>query len=380
MRRASLLILLLVSCKKEQQATPAKGSAAPEAALAGDAAVATPDAAAAVSIHLLPAVPSTIRLSSRVKNNAIKPEHIADGKLETAWNSATGELKGAWVEVSVDGASIDAIKLTVGHTGRGAKGEDYFTMNPRIRAVTITDDGKPLGRFELDITKRELQTIRVAPKGILRITVDEIEKGSKAKWRETAISELEVWGTPAPGWKPPEKPLVPAFEVAGVVVAQAPDPCANIEDEREEFNRTHDFSGATGPGADDHNYPPTCADFDLPIGLGTLHAPWSSGVARCYIHDEIYGPQECTITFAAGSRTAVVGVGEHDKAVGVEVTAIEEKDVIAGGEPELVVRLTVDEKPRLVVCRSRPTLACSDAIDTGGKDDASAIAAHPLKF
>src|SRR5687768_3801090 len=122
MRRAPLLLLLLfVSCKKEQQATPAKGSAAPELAVAGDAAIATPDAVAATSIQLLPAVPSTIRLSSRVKNKTIKPEHIADGKLDTAWNSVTGELKGAWVEVTVEGAAIDAIKLTAGHTGRGAK-------------------------------------------------------------------------------------------------------------------------------------------------------------------------------------------------------------------------------------------------------------------
>src|SRR6476661_8208174 len=142
MRRELLFVLLLVSCKKEQQATPAKGSgsAAPEVAV-GDAAVATPDASAATSINLLRAVPSTIRVSSRVNNKTIKPEHIADRSLDTAWSSVTGQLVGAWIEVSVDDAQIDAVKLTVGHTGHGKKGEDYFTMNPRIRAVKIDDDG-----------------------------------------------------------------------------------------------------------------------------------------------------------------------------------------------------------------------------------------------
>jgi hypothetical protein len=337
------------------------------------------DAQASSSISLLAAVPSAIRVSSRVKNKTIKPEHIADGSLDTAWNSATGELEGAWVEVAVDGATIDSIKLTAGHTGHGAKGEDYFTMNPRIRAVKLDDDGKPLGTFELDVNKRELQTIRVAPKGTLRITVDEIEPGSKKNWRETAISELEVWGTPSPGWKKPDKPLVPAFEVQGED-AEVPDQCANIEKERDEFNRTHDFSNCNGMGCDDHAYPPTCSEFPLPANLPRLSPPWSNGIATCYKHDEIYGQNECAITFAQGTAVASVTMGDPEHPVAWEVTGMEEKDVIAGGPTELVVRISVDGTPKLVVCRSRPTLSCTEAFDTDGKDDAAAIAAHPLEF
>jgi hypothetical protein len=53
------------------------------------------------------------------------------------------ELVGAWFEVSVeDGAWIPELRMTVGHTGTGPKGEDYFVMNPRIKAVDIVADGK----------------------------------------------------------------------------------------------------------------------------------------------------------------------------------------------------------------------------------------------
>jgi hypothetical protein len=251
-------------------------------------------------------------------------------------------------------------------------------MNPRIRAVTLDDDGTPLGTFPLDITKRELQTIRVAPKGTLRITIDEIEPGSKKTWREAAISELEVWGTPALGWKQPSLPLVPTVVVAGVV-EKAPDPCANIEKDRDEFNRTHDYSGMTGPGGEDHNYPPTCGDFAVPPNLAQLSPPWSGAASSCYIDDEIYGPKSCGLTFASGGKTAFAGI-EGDKAVDMSIESVDEKDMIPGGDHELAVRFKVDSATMLVVCRAQPTLACTEPFDTAGKDDASAIAAHPLKF
>src|SRR4051812_321727 len=118
-----ILVVAIAACRKEQRApVPERGSA--QLALApADATIAVVTDAGGGPIDLFRAVPSTIRVSSNVKNRAIKPEHIADGNMETAWNSATGELVGAWIEISVDGAEIESLKMTVGHTGHGPKGE-----------------------------------------------------------------------------------------------------------------------------------------------------------------------------------------------------------------------------------------------------------------
>jgi hypothetical protein len=358
MRRELLFVLLLVSCKKEQQATPAKGSgsAAPEVAV-GDAAVATSDAAAATSINLLRAVPSTIRLSSRVNNRTIKPEHIADRSLDTAWSSVTGQLVGAWIEVSVDDAQIDAVKLTVGHTGHGKKGEDYFTMNPRIRAVKIDDDGKPLGTYELDITKRELQTITVKPTGTMRITVTEIEPGSKKSWKEIAVSELEVWGTPLPGWKQPEPALDPNIEVFGEA-ATPPDPCADIAERRVAFGDPRDRD-SPGPGGDDHAYPPTCEELPMPASASSLSSPWSNYSVGCPVNDEIYGPKDCFLRFRSGNRTAEIQVSSSMAHDTIEVSSIDAEDVIAGGHLELIVKFKHRDGDALFVCTDAPKLGCA---------------------
>ncbi len=309
--RLSVVVVVVVvagaGCKKEQQVTPAKGSgsAAPSvsdaAAARSDAAVAS-DAAVGGAVELLHAVPATVRVSSRVNNPKILPEHIVDRSFDTAWNSRTGDLVGAWVEVSVDDAQIEQVKLTVGHTGHGKKGEDYFTMNPRIAEVSVTDDGKPLGTFPMDVDNRGLQTIAEKPAGTLRITVTKIVSGSKKNWREIAISELEVWGTLAPGVVATHSD--PLVEVDGAPTG-APDPCADIEAARVAFGDPHRLD-TDGPGGDDHNYPPTCAELPLPANASNLSAPWSSLAGGCPIADEIYGPKDCVLSFRSGNRVASI--------------------------------------------------------------------------
>src|SRR5262245_4425916 len=87
-------------------------------------------------VELLHAVPTTVRVSSQVRNATIKPEHLVDRDFNTAWNSRTGELAGAWIQVTVPaGAKIEQLQMTAGHTGHGPHGEDYFTMNQRITQV-----------------------------------------------------------------------------------------------------------------------------------------------------------------------------------------------------------------------------------------------------
>src|SRR5207244_7057122 len=135
-------------------------------------------------------VPVAVRVSSRVANKKILPAHLVDRDLATAWNSATGDLVGAWIDVTLPrGAAIEELRMTAGFTGHGPTGEDYFTMNPRIRKVAVTADGKPAGTFALDIARRDLQSFSVHAGDVLRIEVAAIEAGTKPSWREISVSE-----------------------------------------------------------------------------------------------------------------------------------------------------------------------------------------------
>jgi hypothetical protein len=46
---------------------------------------------------LLGIVPAKIAVSSAVRNPRDFPEHLVDGDPNTAWNSQTGDLAGAWI-------------------------------------------------------------------------------------------------------------------------------------------------------------------------------------------------------------------------------------------------------------------------------------------
>ncbi len=153
-------------------------------------------AAHADPVNLLTHHASVINVGSTVANKAIKPEHLVDGKLDTAWNSATGDLVGARIIVRFPATvKVEAIKLTVGFTKIDKKLGDLFTKNPRIKKVRVTHD-KLVVENELDIANRALQTIPITGGGgDYKIEVLAIEPGSKKDWRETCISELEVWGT-----------------------------------------------------------------------------------------------------------------------------------------------------------------------------------------
>jgi hypothetical protein len=158
-------------------------------------------------VNLLTSTPSTIAVSSTVDNAAIKPEHIADGKLDTAWNSRTGDFA-PHVLVRVPAtAKVSSVKLTAGFTKVDKKLGDLFTMNPRIKKVRVTAGAKTQD-FDLDIAKRDLQELTIdLPGGDIDIAVLAYEPGTKKTWREISISELEVWGTTSVAPKP-QKPAV----------------------------------------------------------------------------------------------------------------------------------------------------------------------------
>lgn len=169
-------------------------------------------------VNLLTSAPSTIAVSSTVDNVKIRPEHIADGKLDSAWNSATGQIIGAWVAVRVPaGARIKQIKLTPGFAAVDKRHGDLFTKNARIKKLRLHHAGRAIKDVTLDPAKRGLQTIDVdVSGGDLRLEVIEAEPGSKKTWREACISELEVWGTLPAGTVAPAKKLKPAVRLGSL--------------------------------------------------------------------------------------------------------------------------------------------------------------------
>ena len=163
-------------------------------------------------VNLLTHAPTTVAVSSTVANASIVPDHIADGKLATAWNSKTGELVGAWVAVRLPAdAKVSAVKLTAGFAHKDRRG-DLFTMNPRIKKVRVSHNGKPIGEHALDIANRGLQAIPVnVTGGDLELRVLEIAPGTKPAWKEACISELEVRGS-----VPRPTKTKPKFRIGGL--------------------------------------------------------------------------------------------------------------------------------------------------------------------
>jgi hypothetical protein len=159
-------------------------------------------------------VPTAVAVSSTVDNANIKPDQLIDGKMTTAWNSVTGGQH-EWVAVRVPvKAHVTAIKLTAGFTAIDKKLGDLFTENIRIKKVVVTRYGATLGEFPLDTNNRELQTLKVdGDGGDFKIYITETIPGSKKNWKEVSISELEVWGTPAP-----VDPAAPAVKPAPIIV------------------------------------------------------------------------------------------------------------------------------------------------------------------
>ncbi len=157
-------------------------------------------AAPARQVDLLQSVPTTLAVSSTVRNERDLPSHLFDGRLDTAWNGLTGQLD-AWIALRLPPeVKIDALLMTVGYTARDEK-VDRFTANQRITKVRISRNGATLREVALDPKKRGLQRIPIGTAGgELRIEVLDTLPGSKPHWQEICVSELKVLGTaPSPG-------------------------------------------------------------------------------------------------------------------------------------------------------------------------------------
>ncbi len=142
-------------------------------------------------------MPSKVAVSSAVQNRYDFPEHLLDGKNDTAWNSKTGDLVNGWISFRVpDDARVLGIEMTAGFD-RVKGGLDLFTANHRITKVSVSRNGTPVGEFTLDPKKRGLQSIPIdRAGGDYVITVMETLPGTKKEWKELTVSELRVVGIP----------------------------------------------------------------------------------------------------------------------------------------------------------------------------------------
>jgi hypothetical protein len=157
-------------------------------------------------------VPAKVAVSSTVANPRDFPEHLMDGRADTAWNSRTGDLTGAIHFRVPKDAHVDAVLMTVGFDKKSREG-DLFTMNQRVKRVRVAKENGhgvylPLREASLDIDERGLQSIPVdSSGGDFRVEVLETVAGTKPEWRELALSEMRVVGKPGAERRKPGEPL-----------------------------------------------------------------------------------------------------------------------------------------------------------------------------
>ncbi len=170
--------------------------------------------AAAPLVDLLHSVACTVAVSSKVDNPKDFPEHLVDGKAETAWNSKTGDLRG-FIAFRVPAVShVRRVELTAGFDKVGPSG-DLFTKNHRITKVRLTRDGKLVKEADLDPNVRSLQGFDVDEAGgDFKLEVLATLPGTEKKWQELSVSELRVLGDTGGA---PEKPEhIPAMAIGNL--------------------------------------------------------------------------------------------------------------------------------------------------------------------
>lgn len=204
------------SRKASPPGSDAGAASASSSASAALDAVLAPDAGAVFTgvVDLLRHAPARLMVSSNVQNPRDYPEHLVDGKSATAWNSRSGDLVGATIafEVPAD-AQLQSLVLSAGYDAIDAKGADLFTKNHRIRSVAVyagSLEDDPIATLTLDTARREPQSFAfVQPGGLYWLKVTAVRAGTQASWKELAVSEFRVMGTPgAIGFSLPRMPDV----------------------------------------------------------------------------------------------------------------------------------------------------------------------------
>jgi hypothetical protein len=243
-------------------------------------------------VVLLHTVDATVAVSSKVDNPRDYPEHLVDGKADTAWNGKTGDLTG-WIAFRVPKtAKVVRVELTPGFDKTSAKG-DLFTMNHRIKKVKITRQGQLLKEATLDVQKRALQAIDIdAPGGDFRVDVLETVAGTEKTWRELTVSEFRVWGRA--GGAPETAEHLPKMAIGSLDGRPPPRPSAKTDPPRGPFATFAELCTAYDkvltPLMDakftDDAYPgkipaPHCAAKTMPkgfVGTQLKRAPFKDGI------------------------------------------------------------------------------------------------------
>lgn len=201
-RPCLILLVLAVACGSDEETTEAPTTPAPETT-----ATETPEAPEAPEepeappepegdpVDLLQAVPTTVKVSSAYRDRSSQVPRLFDGDDQTAWNSATDDLVGSWIEIELPAdASVDHFEMTAGYLKTGGD-TDLFTGNHRVSKVKVLREGEEVGIYDLDTDSRSLQSIPASGEGgTWRLEVAETVPGSKEDWKEICISELRVIG------------------------------------------------------------------------------------------------------------------------------------------------------------------------------------------
>jgi hypothetical protein len=172
------------------------------------------------SVSLLRWTDARVAVSSTVDNPKDYPEHLIDGKLDTAWNGRTGDLTGFIAFRVPREAHVASVQLTVGFDKKDKDGRDLFTANHRISRVKVIRDKVLLREVTLDIAERGLQSIAVdQPGGDFEIRVVATEAGTNARWKELVVSEFVVLGDPGTARR--SSPHLPRVRIGSLDAAES---------------------------------------------------------------------------------------------------------------------------------------------------------------
>ncbi len=198
MRPPLLLALTLLGCAQPPREPPSRIAPEPTPEVEPEPVAPPVEPAPGPSIDLLQSATTYVAVSSAYRDEASQVASLVDGSLATAWNSRTGDLVGAFIEVRVPvDAVVTSIALTAGFTHESER-VDLFTGNHRVARVRVAHDGA-VTEHALDPDSRTLQTIPIeGGGGVYRIEIAAVLPGSNARWQEACVSELRVMGR-APG-------------------------------------------------------------------------------------------------------------------------------------------------------------------------------------
>ena len=177
-------------------------------------AASSPTAKEAPLVDLLHTVGCTVAVSSKVDNPKDFPEHLVDGKTETAWNGKTSDLHGYIAFRTPRVSRVRKVELTVGFDKKGPRG-DLFTQNHRISRVRLSREGKTLREVDLDPNVRGLQSIELDEEGgDFRLDVLATLPGTEKSWKELTVSEFRVMGLT--GGAPENPEHLPAMAIGNL--------------------------------------------------------------------------------------------------------------------------------------------------------------------